>query len=189
MVFRTASFCKSRSRQRSLSPPFPSFSLTGRRKRKGRLSWRQRISKGALNLRHRSCQHGLAGDFEGPVRKPAPLSIIFRSAALCVTGRLSWRPLSFVPNCHNVLSLYLLILIAYRGNRGLCIQDGAGPQCRKKIIDLLSSLPGSPLLSNILTFILSLRSICGGLFHFAREQSTTVRPMKLRVFNPGKIEI
>src|SRR5258705_7319781 len=88
MVFRTASFCKSRSRQRSLSPPFPSFSLTGRRKRKGRLSWRQRISKGALNLRHRSCQHGPAGDFEGPVRKPAPLSIIFRSAALCVTGRL-----------------------------------------------------------------------------------------------------
>src|SRR6266403_3793794 len=85
---------------------------------------------------HRSCPHGLAGDFEGPVRKPAPLSIIFRSAALCVTGRLSWRPLSFVPNCHNVLSLYLLILIANRGNRGLCIQDGAGPQCRKKIIDL-----------------------------------------------------
>src|SRR5258707_9673506 len=136
MVFRTASFCKSRSRQRSLSPPFPSFSLTGRRKRKGRLSWRQRISKGALNLRHRSCQHGLAGDFEGPVRKPAPLSIIFRSAALCVTGRLSWRPLSFVPNCHNVLSHYLLIVIANRGNRGLCIQDGAGPLCRKKIIDL-----------------------------------------------------
>src|ERR1700694_694904 len=51
-------------------------------------------------------------------------------------GRLSWRPLSFVPNCHNVLSFYLLILIANRGNRGLCIQDGAGPQCRKKIIDL-----------------------------------------------------
>src|SRR5712671_8097114 len=28
----------------------------------------------------------------------------------------------------------------------------------------LACLPGSPLLSNILTFILSLRSICGGLF-------------------------
>src|SRR6266699_7021043 len=70
-----------------------------------------------------------------------------RSWADCITsmsgfdlrqaqGRLSWRPLSFVPNCHNVLSLYLLILIANRGNRGLCIQDGAGFQYRKKIIDL-----------------------------------------------------
>src|SRR5258706_7827475 len=91
---------------------------------------------------HRSCPHGLAGDFEGPVRKPAPLSIIFRSAALCVSGRLSWRPFSFDIRSRQRLRLTIFRVSGRRRDCCLILIDQPG-RCRNRLS--LSSAWFAPL--------------------------------------------
>jgi len=68
----------------------------------------------------------------------------------------------FVPNCHNVFSLDLLILIENRGNRVWVFKTARALQCRKKIIDLPCQTARLPLLSNFLTLFLAPNNGCIG---------------------------
>src|SRR5882724_13584063 len=134
---------------------------------------------------HRSCPHGLAGDLRGPATEiPTPTKRSYSAWwTLCVSG----ASVGGLFHSYQIVTTYSVSICSFSLRTAaiaVCVfKTAPGPSVARKSFISLSSLPVSPLLSNILTFILSLRSVCGGLFHFAREQSTTVRPMTLRVFN------
>src|SRR6266446_3094186 len=103
------------------------------------------------------CGHYLFGLYLGLGRPSDPLSPMGKAASV---GGLF--------HSYQIVTTYSVSICSFSLRTAaiaVCVfRTAPRPSVARKSLISLSSLPGSPLLSNILTFILSLRSICGGLF-------------------------